>query len=681
MCCPAFGPESRLGLLPERTEGLKGSAGMNIWHLHDDTPRTPRRVGQHEPVCLHLGTYPIEPGQSVDVTWRRGAGVPLASGRVAATWERNEGNNSYWVARLGPFPEQGTIEYQLHARGPAGEVSTRCYEFVVGPKIHLALLWHMHQPDYRLGESEHPMLELPWVRLHALRDYYSMPAIVLAHPDLHVSFNLTPVLIEQLEAYADQGATDRHLELTRTPPDELSALELGQIVETFFDADRPHQISVHPRYSELLGMRARGATFALQDIVDLQMWSNLAWFGQEFRDGPVTLITGELVDVRPWIMQERAFSHEQIRAMLEEQFKVLRAVLPLYRHLQRLGQIELTTTPHSHPILPLLVDSDLATVDLPGATLPTRFSFPEDAAAQVESGKEVYERAFGRSPRGMWPAEGAVSQATIPLYSAAGIAWIASDEGVLSRSANGQYQASDPDVLCEPYWVGEADSRLVIFFRDSRLADAIGFRYQHFQNPEHAAAELVHEIEIRFIQHFADEEDRILSVVLDGENAWSGYEADGRPFLNALYRRLAAKSSILTVTPSEYLEGDPDRGLRAHPPRHTLHSLFTGSWADESGSRAGVELGTWIGEPAENQAWEMLGEVRALVAKAPPERQALVRRSLYAAEGSDWFWWLGNDQDSGHDEVFGELFRGHLRDVYRGLGVTPPAELAAARRE
>jgi len=651
---------------------------MNLWHLTPDAPRSPHRVSAGERVTLEIGTWPIEPGQAVWVTVRTNGAGALRDEVVEAHWHNNAGTNSYWRAELGPFSEGDRVDYGFQGRSPAGETTGPEAAFEVGPKLFLALLWHQHQPLYRAGAagaSAGSRTE-PWVRLHALRDYYSMAALVADHPDVHLTINLTPVLLQQIEDYAERGASDRALELTTKPAGRLAAVEREEMLGTFFDADWHNQIFPHPRYRELFRLRQERGRPAVQDLRDLQMWFNLAWFGKEFRDGEVTLVTGETASVRRFVEQGRGFALADIRAMVTEQHKILRAVAPIHRMLMERGQIELSTTPFHHPILPPLIDTDAAAIDRPGATHPRRFAHPEDADAQVRLAVEQHERFFGRRPRGMWPAEGAVSQAAIPLFARPGVRWIATDAGVLARSGRWGYRADDPNVLCQPYRVEEGGSAVSVFFRDTALSDRIGFWYQRYGDGGAAAREFLAEIKERFVRRIEGDGDRVLTVVLDGENAWGGYRDDARPFLHALYELLAQDHEVRTVTFTEYLEGAPARRLRPHPgqAQAQVFGLFPGSWIDEFGSAPGVDLGTWIGEPEENRAWDLLGRVRDELAGAIASRESPADpvHALYAAEGSDWFWWLGQDQESGNDPVFDDLFRAHLAEAYRSLGATVP---------
>lgn len=564
-------------------------------------------------------------------------------------------------------------------RSPATPPGTETLR--TGSGLHLAILWHQHQPLYKdaSSPSERGSYVQPWVRLHAIRDYYSMASLVADHPGVHVTINLTPALLRQIDDYLETGSTDRALELTRKEPRALAAEEREMLLGDFFDADWHNQIFPHPRYKELFIQRREARPFTVQDLRDLQMWFNLAWFGKEFRDGEVALVTGETASVRRFVEQGRDFEAGDIEAMVAEQYKILRAVVPIHRRLQERGQIEVTTTPFAHPILPLLVDTDRATIDRPGATYPPRFAYPEDAEAQVRLAVQLYAERFGRAPRGMWPAEGAVSQSVIPFFSGNGIRWIATDQGVLARSGRWGYRTDDPDVLCRPYRAEEGGAAVSVFFRDTALSDAIGFRYSSHADAEVAAEDFLGEIRERFERRLAGDRDHVLTVILDGENAWGAYRDDARPFLHALYGLLEGDDTVRTVTFSEYLDGNSARGIAPHPidEQTRVFDLFTGSWIDESGSAPGVDLGTWIGETEENLAWELLGDTRDFLGRSgtTPVTAPTAFLALYAAEGSDWFWWLGEDQESGKDDEFDDLFRTHLKNVYRSLGKQPPAEL------
>ncbi len=653
---------------------------MHIWHDTTDAPRRPRCVSPAQPIEIVVGTWPILPGQTVWVHWQRmpANGEPT-EGDAAAEWQRNVGVNSYWSARLGPGADGDRLTYTVHGSSSEGAVSTPAVSLQVRP-LYLAWIWHQHQPLYRTpaAPTKPGSCGFPWVRLHAIRDYYSMAALAGEH-NVRLTFNLTPVLLDQIDDYVLYGATDTALDLTQRPAERLSRSQIGELLSTFFDADWHNQIYVHPRYRELFERRTAGARFSIQDIRDLQMWFNLAWFGHEFRHGAVALITGEKVNVDRFVRQQHTFSHDDVLAMVEDQYKILRAVVPIHRALQESGRIEVSTTPAFHPILPLVIDTDRAYIDRPGTTHPTRFAHPEDAKAQIELASSDYRTRFGRAPTGMWPAEGAVSVDAVEMVRASNFSWLATDAGVLARSGRWGYRASEPSVLCQPYRASEGTHSVAVFFRDTDLSDGIGFRYGQYTDAQAAVQDFVSTIERRFLDQLDADEDHVLTIVLDGENAWGGYPDDGRPFLHALYGALSSDSWLKTVTPSEYLVGNPARGIEPHPVEHLarVYNLATGSWIDEPGSSPGVDLGTWIGEPEENTAWNLLGFARSAVASADEHAPGLARamRSLLAAEGSDWFWWFGSDQESNNDAAFDEMFRAHLRDAYQALNLDVPDAL------
>lgn len=659
---------------------------MVIWHLTPDAPRFPFFVSAGQHVNLQVGTWPIKAGQRIWIDYRvEHADGTEDVGHVEGTWHVKREANSYWFVNFGPFADGDRVEYRFRGSSPAGACNGEIVSFVVSPKLFLAILWHQHQPLYKDLYATRPQgsYRFPWVRLHAIRDYYAMAALLEQHPEVHLTINLTPVLLQQIEDYTERGSTDRALEFTRTPAAHLSAAQREELLATFFEADWHTQIYPWPRYRELFEQRRDGKPFTTQDLRDLQMWFNLAWFGPEFQEVSVKLPNGEVASVASFVTQGSGYSSDQIVQMVGEQLKIMRNVVAMHRRLQDRGQIEISTTPFYHPILPLLVDTDQATIDRDGATHPRRFHRPEDATAQVQQAVTFYEERFGRPPAGMWPAEGAVGQSVVSLFAEAGLHWVATDRGVLERSGRYGYNVHDPNVLCQAYRAEDETGRgVAIFFRDTVLSDKIGFHYQRYQDPGQAATDFIRELKERFAWQINDPQNRIVSVILDGENAWGAYPQQARPFLHALYAALAGDPEIRTVTFCEYLEGNPARRVPAHPltalPR--VHDLFQASWIDENGSRPGNDLGTWIGEPEENLAWDLLRETRDLLDRmnATPERHRKAFHALYAAEGSDWFWWFGEDQASDSDAEFDDLFRDHLKTVYRAVGLKPPDALDQA---
>lgn len=656
---------------------------MRIWHMTADAAREPLRVAPGQLVHLTIGTSPVGPGQSVTVTYD----VVHASGGVErgflnVPWHHNANDASYWQATFGPFRRGDRVTYWVHGAWYDERLDLPPAHFTVGPRIYIGLLWHQHQPSYvDLSRPPRGSLIQPWVRLNALRAYYAMPALGQEIPGVRVTYNLTPSLLRQLDLYVQHGATDRLLDLTLKPVSKLTPGERDAILDEFFDVDWHNQIFPYPRYLELFERRREQLPFSDQDIRDLKMWFNLAWLAPIFQQGKVELPTGQQASVQRFIEKQGGYSEADIEEMVAEQSKIMAAIVPLYRRLQEAGQIEVSTSPYYHPILPLLYDTDTATIDRPGACLPPRFSHPEDVEVQVARAVEDYRQRFGRRPRGMWPSEGAVSRQVMPIIARHGFLWVASDQGVLERSGRWGYQASDPDVLTQPYQIRADHHALSIFFRSSALSNLISFYYHAaYQDMEAAADDFVR----RILQDVADRlrgaDDRILTLILDGENTFCAYGARAPAFLRALYRRFTETPDLETVTFSEYLDGDPARLLAAHPTlqQEPIYELYTGSWVDEMGSEPGVDLGSWAGEPDENRAWGLLGDAREALtsAGATPETHPDAFEALYMAEGSDWFWWLGTDHPSPRDSEFESIFRLHLANAYRLAGLEPPPELA-----
>jgi alpha-amylase/alpha-mannosidase (GH57 family) len=548
----------------------------------------------------------------------------------------------------------------------AGEQPTPIPSVTAGEQpIYLAIIWHQHQPVY-FKDPDTGIYAKPWVRVHATKDYVDMAAMLQEYPDIHVTFNLTPSLIRQLDDF-QAGAKDLYWVTAEVPADQLTAEQQQFILERFFDTNR-EIIARFPRYQELLTMRDGGSEYTTQDYLDLQILFNLAWVDPDWlAEEPLSNL----------VEKGENFSEADKAVLFAEHARLISEVIPVHRQLQEAGQIEVTMTPFAHPILPLLISTDLALEALPNLDLPgVEFSYSQDAVAQIELGIELYEQHFGLAPRGMWPAEGSVAQEIVSMVSEAGIQWMASDEGVLASSLgmesftrNASEVVTEPDTLYRPYYVqGTEGEPVAMVFRDVVISDKVGFTYSGVSG-EAAAQDFLNRIHAIRDELIAQGEQgpNLVSVILDGENAWEYYENDGKEFLNSLYSMLSEDELIKTVTPSEFLEMAPEQPV--------IDDLWAGSWI-------GHDFSTWIGEDEENRAWEYLAEVRAMLAEyeqgsriTTPEILEQAQIAMYIAEGSDWFWWYGSDQNSGNDEAFDQQFRDTLRQVYIILGEEPPAFL------
>ena len=389
----------------------------------------------------------------------------------------------------------------------------------------------------------------------------------------------------------------------------------------------------------------------------MQVWFNLAWFGY----GPVHRYP-RLGALRT---KNRHFTEEDKQEALAIQRQVVRDIIPLYRTLLEREQIELTTTPFFHPIMPLVIDTEITRRARPELPLPSRFRAPDDADAQLRRAVEYHTATFGQAPVGLWPSEGSVCPEVIPLAAANGFRWLVTDEGILARSrALAQQSFERHRDLYRPYRVGQDGQAATIVFRDREISDAFGFVYYKNQ-PDSAAEDVLRRL--RDIIDHAPQDQVLVAIVLDGENPWEHYHEGGERFLSLLYTAFAEKRldhdglRVFASTMSE--------GLMAVPTPEPLSHLHSGSWINQ-------DYKIWIGHHEDNQGWDLLGHTRARLLDAAPslptDKAQAAWNELYAAEGSDWFWWYGDDFDTDYKQEFDRLFRTHVRNVWTLMGLTPP---------
>ncbi|GAB4325158.1 MAG: glycoside hydrolase [Leptolyngbyaceae cyanobacterium] len=545
--------------------------------------------------------------------------------------------------------------------------------------LYVAFIWHQHQPLYK-SRAESGVADgryrLPWVRLHGTKDYLDLVLILEQYPKLHQTVNLVPSLILQIEDYVAGTALDPYLKIALLPTEQLTLEQKEFAIAHFFDGNHHTLIDPHPRYAELYGQRQdKGHEWCLdhwtdQDYSDLAAWHNLSWIDPLFWDDP---------EIAGWLKQGKGFTLSDRQRIYSKQREILSRIIPQHRKLQDAGQLEITTTPYTHPILPLLADTNSGRVAVPEMTLPrSRFQWAEDIPRHLQKAKHLYKDRFGRMPRGLWPSEQSVSPAILPYISEQGFQWICSDEAVLGWSTNhffsrdGSGNVYEPELLYRPYRLETPHGDLAIVFRDHRLSDLIGFTYGSMEAGQ-AARDLVGHLEAiaRSLKSrqasgsTALEHPWLVTIALDGENCWEFYQQDGLPFLNTLYQILSDHSDIKLVTVSEFLDQFPPTEII---PSAKLHS---GSWVDGS-------FTTWIGDPAKNRAWDLLTDARQMLADHPEateETNPEAWEALFAAEGSDWFWWFGEGHSSNQDAMFDQLFREHLAALYQALNEPVPPEV------
>ncbi len=512
--------------------------------------------------------------------------------------------------------------------------------------MKLLFLWHLHQPMYKDYASGRYWL--PWVYLHTTKDYFEMARIVAAFPRLRVTFNLVPSLLESINDYAEGQARDAFLELYLKPPESMERGEKEFLLENFFHLN-PHRIHSHERYRDLYIKKMERRSWSEGDLRDLQVLFHLAWLGESVRR--------QDAEIARLVEKGRNYTEADKQRIYDKMTGIFRSTIPLYRSLWEDGRIEVSTTPYYHPILPLLCDAGVARLSDPGVKLDdVTFRHPEDARQQLDHALATCEAILGRRPVGIWPAEGAVSDAALAILRQQGVVWAASDSAVLERSL--PPGASRSGAHFKPYLYAGGERPLTLFFRDHGLSDLIGFVYGHWREDE-AVEDFIGKLRaIEQAYPWA-----VVTVILDGENPWEHYPANGYDFLTALYRRVEQEPWIEALTFSQALHQTSERGRLTH--------IHPGSWI-------AANFNTWIGDPEKNTAWLYLERARRVmedVGAGPAPDVELARRSLWAAEGSDWFWWFGEPHHSPHDPVFDWLFRTHLRNIYSGMGVDAPSYL------
>ncbi len=518
--------------------------------------------------------------------------------------------------------------------------------------IHLCFLWHMHQPFYKdLISGEYRM---PWTRLHALKDYWGMVQILEEFPTVHQTFNLVPSLMLQVEDYASGKAADPFLSVALKPAETLERAEKEFVLRNFLMPNPPPSVARFPRYAEFCrawtaaNCNAERALhlFPASALRDLQVLSQLAWFDEDVLSGDP--------EVRDLVQRGRDYTLDDQALVARKETQILERVIPTYQKFAARGQIEISTTPFYHPILPLLCDSNIASESHPYVPLPPRFRYPEDARTQLERARKFCAQQFGTTPVGLWPSEGSVSDEALAIAAEAGFTWAATDNGVLSRTLG---RDAGVEETYRPYRWRRDGREMTLVFRDHFLSDLIGFVYQRM-SPADAARDFLNRI-----RENCRGREAFVPIILDGENAWEHYQANGRPFLRELYALVAADPQIDALTMSEGL---------ARAEAQPLNHIFPGSWI-------GANFDIWIGGEEDNHAWEHLLRARQTYDQAvgvSEEARCLAFEELLIAEGSDWCWWYGPEHHTVFRTEFDELYRLHLANVYRALGLTPPEELS-----
>jgi len=537
----------------------------------------------------------------------------------------------------------------------------------------------MHQPYYK--DPETGTYVLPWVRLHAIKDYVSLPRIFREYPNVRHTFNLVPSLIIQVRDYVENGAEDYFLTVSRKNALDLTKSEQEFLLLNFFSAFAPTMILPQPRYAELyrgqesalrsLSKNGVAGVFGASEYTDLVALFNLTWFH------PLHLEEDPFLS-RLWRKGGR-YTESEKAYILDRQIHVMGEMLEEYRKLEHQDGGELSSSPMYHPILPLLIDNRSARDASPGVSLPDKpFAYPQDAQRQLEKGREVFRDLFGAYPKGLWPSEGSISPATLEMAAKSGFQWAATDELLLSKALGKPIYRDSGGVPLEPHWlylpysVHTPSGVIKMLFRDHHLSDLIGFEYSRWNSID-AANNFINNLKgiynkLKSGGSNPEDTDYIVPVILDGENAWEYYHDSGIHFLRALLSKLEGLRPDIEFVPiSEALEQ-----TRSLP---VLQDVPTGSWIDGT-------FHIWIGHHEDHAAWDMLSRARHLwdslaipleaQAKELPENLKKAQEYLFVAEGSDWCWWYGDDHYTPHGPEFDRLFRNNIKAAYLAMGVNYP---------
>ncbi len=535
--------------------------------------------------------------------------------------------------------------------------------------LNVIFYWHMHQPFYR--DANDGNYHLPWVYLHAMKEYTDMAVVLAQVKGARAVVNYVPSLTAQLDeysqnihAYLNGTASTMHDPLldalVAAPP--YSETQRAFLLQSCFRLEHSNNLHRYPAYGRLWDLAEHCRTHPDQAYLsddyfsDLMVWYHLGWLAETSRETHYV--------ARRLFEKARGFTLQDRRDLLSLIAALIAEVPMLYCALHDKGVIELSTTPYAHPIIPLMLDFNTARETVPDAMIPAR-AYPHATARAVEHielAQASHRDYFGHAAAGCWPAEGAVSDATLGLLADADFDWCATGEGILHHSLACNVREDAPEALYQPWLSGDGERRLPCFFRDDHLSDLIGFQYKTWDTYD-AVANFMHELsQIR--ERTQGMDAPVVSIIMDGENAWEHYYHNGIPFLTALYQAVANDANYRMTTFSDY--------LTTCPPPARLESLTAGSWVYGN-------LSTWIGDRAKTKGWELLIDAKvaydAAIDALDKTAQDAAAEQLRICEGSDWFWWFGDYNPSGVVQDFDRLYRQHLRKLYALLGLSSPESL------
>ncbi|MBR6163633.1 hypothetical protein IKQ26_07085 [bacterium] len=529
-------------------------------------------------------------------------------------------------------------------------------------KLAIAFVWHMHQPNYQTQPNS--LRLMPWARLHAVKDYLNMVAILEKHPDIKLNFNISPILIDTILDYSKENNHDLHSKLTVTPVEELTENDKLYILNSFFDVDYNHLISKYKEYVNLYNKRYSKSEINVNDFSDkeygdIMFWFNFVWFDEHWKN--------EYPALRKLEQKGQNFTLKDRKLIIDIQRKIISKIIPTWKKYLKENRIGISVSPYYHPILPILINAnDIKTASSKYSMPDCKINMADDARTQLEKAINRFEEVFGETPKGCWPSELCLSKKTVEMLADMGFKWTISEDSTLADSLRKEFVRDYKGCLEEPYDLASVYSyetknknEIKLIFRDSIIAKLISFEY-----PQHDSIDSANDLyeRIKIAQdklRNSPDKTHLLTIAMDGENSWDSYEENGSIFLNHLYKLIAEDSSLETVIVNEYIEKN---NLLAK----CIDRISVGSSANNN-------YQFWIAEPTKNVAWTYIQKAKELInfcakdSKYTKNAIAFATRELQITQGSDWFWWYGEPNNSGQDHVFDYMFREHLKNIYVAL--------------
>jgi len=528
-------------------------------------------------------------------------------------------------------------------------------------KLSVAFYWHMHQPVYQLTPEGDFLM--PWVRMHAVKDYLDMTLWVEKFNKLKLNFNFVPVLFDSLIDYSN-GAHDIHSKLTVTPVENLTQEDKVFILNNFFDSNYQTMILPNEQYHKLYKIvQADGTTdtniLTSQEYSDLVALFNLVWIDPSFRENDDKL--------KKLVKKGKNYTLQDRIEIIEIHREIIKKIIPNLKKLVQENKIEITTSPYYHPILPILLDYKTIKKDSVNDELQ-ELKTETDAKIQTQTALDKVEKLIGKRPRGVWASEQCVSAKTLEMLSELGVEWSISDEGILANSIDFEFihdfkgYLEDPYHLLKVYDYKAKKSDIKMIFRDSTIHSLVSYEYSH-HDPASVANDLYDRIKVIQSKILSSPDDNhLLTIAMDGENPWENYIDDGNKFFETLYGLICADDTLETVLISDYIEKTNER--------KELKKIA-------SGANFNRNFKLWIDEPVKDMAWTYLKRVRddftSYIKREPNNPNIeMARKELFICEGSDWFWWYGEPNSSGKDNIFDFLFRSHLKNIYHCFDLDYP---------